>query len=127
MADIEQQLREDRALRNAAKRLVTSGLQNVKGDMAEKGLGARLLDRARDGAVEIAENSADLAADNRAQVGTGLALGALAFVGWVFRDRLADAINAALEELEAPEEEDEPHDSAPTDIPPETPESHDDR
>lgn len=99
MADLEQQLREDRALRNAARRLVTSGLEHVKGDVAEKGFGARLLDRAKDGAAEIAENSADLAANNRAQVSTGLALGALAFVGWMFRDQLADAINAALEEL----------------------------
>jgi hypothetical protein len=121
MSEIEQQLHEDRALRNAARRLVTSGLGHVKGDMAQKGLGARLLDRARDGAAEIAENSADLAANNRAQVGTGIAFGLLAFVGWMFRDNLADAINALLEAEDASDGDSDATDLA--EYPPEDPES----
>jgi len=121
MADIEQQLREDRALRNAARRLVTSGLEHVKGDMAEKGIGSRLFERVKDGAAEIAENSADYASSNRSQVGTGIAFGLLAFAGWLFRDQLADAISAALEE--AGELESESAAQTPTEDPPETPES----
>lgn len=97
MADIEQQLHEDRALRNAARRLVTSGLDHLKGDMAQKGLGARLRDRMKDGADQLVESSAEMAMNNRAKLGAGLALGALAMLGWIFRDQLADAINAALE------------------------------
>lgn len=121
MADLEQQLREDRALRNAAKRLVTSSISHVKDDMAQKGLAARLLDRAKDGAAEIAENSVDLAAKNRAQVGTGIAFGLLAFVGWMFRDNIADAINALLE---AEQETDGESDAdALAEHPPEDPES----
>ncbi len=125
MADIEQQLREDRALRDAAKRLVTAGIDHVKGDMAEKGVGSRLFERVKDGAAEMAESSADYASSNRSQVGTGIAFGLLAFVGWLFRDQLADAINAALEE--AGELESESAAQALTEDPSETPESPHDR
>lgn len=92
MADLENQLEQDRALRNAAKRLVKSDLGFVKGDMARKGIGGRIVGRAKDGAAGIAENTADYASENRVQVGTGIALAAAAFAGWIFRDRLADAV-----------------------------------
>ncbi|GAA5050349.1 hypothetical protein GCM10023208_09240 [Erythrobacter westpacificensis] len=92
MADIEQQLHEDRALRNAAKRLVKADLGFVKGDMAEKGIGGRIAGRAKDGAADIAENTADYAGEHRLQVGTGFFIAAAAFAGWIFRDRLADAV-----------------------------------
>lgn len=92
MADLEQQLQEDRALRNAAKRLVKSDLGFVKSGMAQKGLGARVAGRAKDGAADIAESTADFAETHRAQVGTGIAIAVLAVAGWIFRDRLSDAI-----------------------------------
>lgn len=92
MADIEQQMREDRALRNAAKQLVSNGIGHIKGDMSQKGLGARILGRAKDGAAEIADNSSDFAKSNSLKVGGGIALGILALGGWMFRDQIADAI-----------------------------------
>lgn len=92
MADLESDLRQDRALRNAAKRLVKADLGFLKGDVAEKGLGGRIADRAKDGAAGIAESAADFAGENKLQVGTGLVVAAAAFAGWIFRDRLGDAI-----------------------------------
>lgn len=92
MADLEQDLREDRALRNAAKKLLKVDLAFLKGDMAAKGIGGRIADRAKDGAADIAEGAADYASENRLKVGTGIVVGLAAFVGWLFRDRLADAI-----------------------------------
>lgn len=120
MADIEQQLREDRAMRNAAKGLVKSSIDNVKGDMAQRGFGARVASRAKDGAAQIADDSADFVRSHGNQVGTGLVIGALALVGWMFRDRIADAVNDVLNQDEdtegAPDAEPEaPVDDFPTD------------
>ncbi|WP_120078510.1 hypothetical protein [Aurantiacibacter odishensis] len=92
MADLEHQLQQDRALRNAAKRLVKADFGFVKGDMAQKGLGGRIAGRAKDGAADIAESTADYASEHRLQVGTGIAVAVAAFAGWIFRDRLADAV-----------------------------------
>lgn len=93
MADLEQQLHEDRLMRDAAKRLVKSDIAYLKGDMAEKGIGGRAADRAKDGAADLAENAADYADAHRAQVGTGIAVAVLAIIAWIFRDRIADAIH----------------------------------
>lgn len=96
MADLEQQLYEDRALRNAAKRLVKADVGHLKGDMASKGLGKRLVGRARDGAAEIADETAEFAHEHRPQLGAGLVLVGLAMVGWLFRARLADTMDELL-------------------------------
>ncbi len=98
MADLQHQLREDRALRNAAKRLVKADLGFLKGDMAEKGLGSRIAGRAKEGAAGIAENTAEYADENRIKVGAGLAIGIAAFFGWIFRDRLSDAVYGLFHE-----------------------------
>lgn len=98
MADLERELQEDLMLRNAAKRLVKADIGYLKGDMAEKGVGGRVADRAKDGAADIAENAADYADTHRAQVGTGIAVAIVALLGWIFRDRLADAVYDMLHE-----------------------------
>lgn len=115
MADLEHQLREDRALRNAAKGLVTRGIGNVKGDMAQRGFGARIAARARDGAAEIADNSAEFARGHRGQLGAGLAVGALAVVGWMFRERIADAVYNLVNRGEDAEDENIALDPGPGD------------
>ncbi|MFB0611361.1 hypothetical protein [Aurantiacibacter poecillastricola] len=104
MADLEYQLHEDRVLRDAAKRLVKADIAFVKGDMSQKGLGGRMADRAKDGAADIAENAAEYADTHRTEVGTGLAVGILALIAWIFRDRLADAVYAMFHDKSALEE-----------------------
>lgn len=101
MPDLEHELREDRALRNAAKQLLKADISYLKGDMASKGIGGRIAGRAKDGAADIGEELVDFANENRAQVGTGIAVALLAFVGWLFRDRLADAIYEIVHEQTA--------------------------
>lgn len=98
MPDLEAELKEDLMLRNAAKRLVKADLGFVKGDVAQKGIGSRAAGRAREGAADIAENAADYADTHRVQVGTGIAVAVAAFAGWIFRDRLADAIYGLFHE-----------------------------
>ncbi len=92
MADLQQQLHEDRMLRDAAKRMVKSDMRFVKGDVASRGLGARFADRAKDGAAEFADRTGSYADTHRAQVGTGIAVAAVAFFGWIFREELSDAV-----------------------------------
>ncbi|WP_338244754.1 hypothetical protein [Aurantiacibacter hainanensis] len=98
MADLERELKEDLMLRNAAKRLVKADLAFLKGDMAQKSLGGRVADRAKDGAADMAENAADYADTHRVQVGTGVAVAIAAIAAWIFRDRLADAVYDMLHE-----------------------------
>ncbi|MEL1250351.1 hypothetical protein [Aurantiacibacter gilvus] len=115
MADPEQQLREDRALRNDAKGLVKNSIDNVKGDMAQRGFGARVASRAKDGAAQIADDSADFVRSHGNQLGTGLVFGALALVGWMFRGQIADAIYELVNQDEDAADEADPEPEAPVD------------
>ena len=92
MADLQEQLHEDRMLRDAAKQLVKADVASVKGDVSRKGLGGRVVDRAKDGAAELTDNATDFADTHRTQVGTGIVVAVAAIAGWIFRDRLADAL-----------------------------------
>ena len=92
MADLENDLRQDRALRNAAKHLLKADLGFLKGDVAEKGMGGRIAGRVKDGAADVAESAVEFAGEHKLQLGAGLVVAAAAFAGWMFRDRLGDAI-----------------------------------
>ncbi|MWV28072.1 hypothetical protein [Aurantiacibacter rhizosphaerae] len=92
MTDLQTQMHEDRMLRDAAKRMVKSDVAYVKGDMSCKGLGGRFVDRIKDGASELSDNTHEYADTHRAQVGTGIAVAVAAFFGWKYREQLADAV-----------------------------------
>ena len=92
MTEQERQLHEDRQLRNAAKGLVKRSVGNLKGGFSSRGLGGRVASRVKDGGSQIADDGVAFARDHKAQIGVGLAVGALAVVGWMFRDRIADAV-----------------------------------
>ncbi len=66
MHDPDRQLQEDRALRDAARALVTAGIANLRADLASKGFGERIVDRMNEGAADIWEEAIELADDNRA-------------------------------------------------------------
>ena len=102
MTDLEAELRHDRTLRNAAKRLLRHDVAAVKGDVSERGLGGRMLDRARDGASEAAQGAAGYADEHRAQVGTGLAVGIGALLAYIFRDRVMGFLEGLFEEDRTP-------------------------
>lgn len=82
MTDLERQLREDRALRNAAQALFKADLDRVKGDLQEKTIGKRALDRTMDGAAEFLDTAKAKAGDNIGMV--ALLFGALAL--WFARN-----------------------------------------
>ncbi|RPF70230.1 hypothetical protein [Aurantiacibacter spongiae] len=92
MNRLEFALREDRALRMRAKRMVKQDIRNLKADITGEGssrnIGERLLDRTREGAGDLKDAAIDYADDNRGQVSAGAALGIAAVVAWLFRDSL---------------------------------------
>lgn len=62
---IDLQLKEDRALRDAAKALLIADIANLRADLAGKGVGERIIDRIEDGAVDVFGEAVDLANSNR--------------------------------------------------------------
>lgn len=128
MAKIDRQLREDRALRDAARRLLEADLGLVKGDVQDRGVGQRAADL-------VGSESRDLAgkALDKARAHPGLVIGSVvALLLVLLRNPLLDLLIAFLEgdDDEAPEdrpqdredeeffdraERAEPHDRSPGD------------
>lgn len=101
----KQQLIEDRALRNAAMRVVQADIGFIKSDLAQRSLGERFRDVAEDGAIE----AADYAETHPGQVGGTAALVVGGIAAWIFRGHIADAIAGLFQGLSDEEnEEDEP-------------------
>ena len=90
MADPKSRLEEDRMLRNAAKHLVSSDYQNLRGDVQDKGLASRFAHRMREGAEGLVDDGTQFARENQQQLGFGAALGAGLLGVWLFRDQIAD-------------------------------------
>lgn len=96
MGKLEQQLNEDRALRDAARRLLENDLGLVKSDVRGRGLGERTVDRLREGSLDVAEQAMDYA-----KVHPLLVFGGLAAVLLVlFRNPLLDFFLNFLEDDE---------------------------
>jgi len=64
------QMIEDRNLRDAALALVKADIEHVRGDMSVKGIGERMVGRASDGALEVFEEAAEVAENNRGILAT---------------------------------------------------------
>lgn len=82
MNDPERQFLEDRALRDAAQALLRADIARLKGDFSGRGLGARALDRAKDGASEMLEQAGTIADTNRGILGVLV----MAIVLWFARN-----------------------------------------
>lgn len=65
MIPLKHQLAEDRALRDAALALVKADAIHLKQDLANRGIGARVIDRVNEGAVDLFEDATEIADDNR--------------------------------------------------------------
>ena len=81
---LEMQLREDRALRNAALAVVKADLAHVRADLTSRGVGARIFDRIGEGAVDVFEEAVEVADNHRGALATLLA----AVVLWFARNPL---------------------------------------
>jgi hypothetical protein len=98
MSDALQLLEEDRRMRDAARKLIESDIRNLRGDVDEQGVGSRMALRLREGAEGVGDDLAAFAKANPAQVGTALAVGTALTFAWLFRDRIADAVEKLWQE-----------------------------
>jgi hypothetical protein len=92
MTDLERQVIEDRALRDAARAVFDARKAQVESALENKPVGTRLADEALGRAKSAAGDAADVARDNPAVVaGTAVVL-----LAWLFRRPLTDRVNALL-------------------------------
>lgn len=73
---------EDRYLRDSARALVEADIEHLKSDLSHKGIGERILDRAKEGAIDLYEEAVDVAEDNKGALAALLA----AIVVWFARN-----------------------------------------
>jgi hypothetical protein len=94
VSDLANRLAEDKALRDAALQLFKSDVALIRGDLDERGLGARAKDRLGEAALDMLDDAIDYAEDNKGWV----AAGATAVVLWFARKPilrwLADRLDA---------------------------------
>lgn len=73
IVDLEAQLREDRSLRNAALALVKADVAHVRADLTSRGVGARIVDRIGEGAVDVFEEAVEVADNHKGALATLIA------------------------------------------------------
>ncbi len=95
MSDIGRKLIEDRALRDAAKSIVTAQYSQVKTGLSGEAIGEHVADLIGDDLLELADQAGDIAKENRGI----LALAAAAVALWFARK----PILSLLDRVEDPE------------------------
>ena len=93
-------LAEDRAMRDAALALFKADLAMVRADLNERGLGGRIKDRLGESTLEVLDDAADFAGENKGVVAAVVA----AVMLWFARR----PILGALERLIGDDEDEEP-------------------
>lgn len=88
MSDLANRLAEDRELRDAALQLFKSDVALIRGDLDERGVGARAKDRLADAALGMLDDAIDYTENNKGWVAAGTAAVVLWFarkpiLGWV--------------------------------------------
>ncbi|WP_271077914.1 hypothetical protein [Aurantiacibacter sp. MUD61] len=99
MADLKRQLEEDLALRDLAKHLVKRDVENIKGDVEQKGLASRFADRMKEGAEGALDESTDFVKSNPGRVGSVAGLGIILLIAWLFREPLSEFFDELLKKL----------------------------
>ena len=99
MSDLERRLAEDKALRDSALALFKADLALVRADLDERGLGKRVADRLGESTMEMIDDAADYAEDNKGKVAAGIA----AVILWFARGPILDGVG----QLVGAEEDDE--------------------
>ena len=94
MSTPAERLQHDRALRDAALRLVKADLALVRGDLAARGVGTRVADRVGDAALETLDDAVAYAQGHRGQVAAGIT----ALLLFLFRGPLLDSLAALIAE-----------------------------
>ena len=92
MSDLEHRLAEDKALRDAALALFKADLALVRADLDERGLAARIKHRVGESTMDVLDEAADFAEDNKGKVAAGIA----AVILWFARGPILDALGGLL-------------------------------
>lgn len=102
-------LLELRALRDAARKVVSADVAYVRSDAAKRGWAKSAAMAGVDYLKLVGEGALDLARENRGRVAGGVALTVAALAAWAFRDQIADALagspSDASEDADQPEPE----------------------
>jgi hypothetical protein len=101
MTSLEHQLREDRALRDAAHALFKSDLALIRADLDQRGVGGRIADRVGDATMDMVDEAVDFAGENRSTLAATLA----ALVLWFARGPIMDGLAAVFTSEDEPEPE----------------------
>lgn len=111
MSKLEQQFREDRMLRNAARENFFADVEHVKTSFSGKGLAERTVERVGAGAKDAFEH-ASIAADNNRGVLAAL-IGAI--ILWFARNPIIEALGPEIQRLLGEQSDDDATESeAPT-------------
>ena len=98
MPSVDKRLREDRAVRDAARNLIEADLGIVKGDVKERGVGSRAATFASEHSRNVAHGALAYASQ-KPIMAAGIVTAILAFL---FRDTLIDALISWLDRDEKP-------------------------
>ena len=101
MKDIHRRMAEDQALRDAALALFKADLANVRADLDERGLGARIKHRLGEGTMGVIDDAVDFADENKGAVAAAVA----AVVLWFARGPILAALERVIGEDEEPGDE----------------------
>lgn len=103
MTDRKTQMLEDKYLRDSARALVEADIEHLKADLAFKGVGGRIIDRAKEGALDLYEEAVEVAEDNKGALAALVA----AIAVWFARNPILSFFGLASEGDEADPEGDE--------------------
>lgn len=96
-SSLEQRMREDRTLRDAARALVEADVANLRASLAARSIPGRVADRITESAADALDEATDLAERHRGAIAAILA----GIVLWFARNPILDLVLG--EEDEAPE------------------------
>src|SRR5688572_12988784 len=94
MTATREQVLEDRHLRDAARALVEADVENLRADLAVKGIKDRALERITDGASEVYDEAIEVAADHKGALAAIVA----ALVLWFARHPILEALFGPTED-----------------------------
>lgn len=99
MSALEDQLAEDRALRDAARAVFDARRDQVRRALGERSIPQRMTDEAKTRAIAAAEDGAAIAREGKwVLVATGLAI-----LAWLLRRPLINSAQRAYDRLQRPE------------------------
>lgn len=99
MSDVlEQQLREDRVLRDAARAIVEADIANLRASLAGRSIPSRIADHIGEGAQDAIDEAAEFATEHKGLLAAGVA----ALIVWLARHPLIALVLGAGEDEESP-------------------------